>query len=90
MVDVTFWAGRTVTFQFLTTGNDIWGWTTWGPPAVFVSTTGNNNLALGRAVSVSSEDGEGADWDPTYVTDGNIDGGRNGRIECLALLGFSH
>ena len=67
-------------FQFLTAGNDVWGWTTWGSPAVYVSTTGNNNLALGGAVSVSSWDREGAGWDPTYLTDGNIDGGTNGRI----------
>jgi hypothetical protein len=79
MVDVTFWAGRTVTFQFLTTGNDVWGWTT-GSPTVYFSTTRNNNLALGGAVSVSSGDREDAGWDPTYLTDGNIDGGTNGRI----------
>jgi len=75
----TPWAGSTVTFQFLTTGNDVWGWTTWGSPAVYASTNENNNLALGAPVSVSSEDGEGAGWDPSYLTDGNVDGGTNGR-----------
>jgi hypothetical protein len=80
MVDVTPWAGSTVTFQFLTTGNDEWGWTTWGSPAVYQSTTANNNLALGMPVSVSSTDGEGVGWDPSFITDGNVDGGVDGRI----------
>ena len=78
MVDVTLWAGSTVTMQLLTTGNSEWGWTTWGSPAIYQSTTGNN-LALGKSISVSSEDGEGAGWDPSYLTDGNVDGGTNGR-----------
>jgi hypothetical protein len=69
-----------VAFQVLTAGNDVWGWTTWGSPAVYVSTTGNKNLALGGAVCASSEDGDCAGWDPAYLTDGNIDGGTNGRI----------
>lgn len=79
MVDVTLWSGSTVTVQFLTTGNDVWGWTTWGSPAVYRSTTVNNNLALGASVSVSSTDGEGVGWDPSFITDGNVDGGVNGR-----------
>lgn len=78
MVDVTPWAGSTVTMELLTTGNSTWGWTIWGSPAIYQSTTGNN-LALGKPVSVSSADGEGAGWDPSYLTDGNIDGGTNGR-----------
>ena len=80
MVDVTPWAGSTVTFKFLTTGNDIWGWTTWGSPAVYQSTTANNNLAFSKTVTVSSTDGEGVGWDPSFLTDGNVDGGVNGRI----------
>lgn len=79
MVDITPWAGSTVTFQFLTTGNDVWGWTTWGSPAVYQSTTGNNNLALGKPSTASSTDGEGVGWDPSFITDGNVDGGVNGR-----------
>jgi hypothetical protein len=78
MVDVTPWAGSTVTMELLTTGNSTWGWTTWGSPAIYQSTSGNN-LALGKTVSVSSSDGEGAGWDPSYLTDGNMDGGTNGR-----------
>ena len=78
MVDVTPWAGSTVTMELLTTGNSIWGWTTWGSPAIYQSTSGNN-LALGKTVSVSSSDDEGAGWDPSFLTDGNIDGGTNGR-----------
>jgi F5/8 type C domain len=79
MVDVTPWAGRTVTIQFRTTGNDVWGWTTWGSPAVYQSTATNNNLALGKSVTVSSTDGEGVGWDPSFITDGNVDGGIAGR-----------
>jgi hypothetical protein len=79
MVDVTPWAGGTVIFQFLTTGNDIWGWTTWGSPAVYQLTTRNNNFALNKPVSVSSTDREGGEWDPSLMTDGNVDGGINGR-----------
>jgi F5/8 type C domain len=79
MVDVTPWSGSTVTFQFLTTGNDFWGWTTWGSPAVYQSNTVNINLAVGKPVSVSSTDGEGVGWDPSFLTDGNVDGGVNGR-----------
>jgi hypothetical protein len=78
MVDVTPWAGSTVTMQLLTTGNSTWGWTTWGSPAIYQLAT-DNNLALGKSVTVSSSDGEGAGWDPSYLTDGNIDGGTNGR-----------
>jgi len=70
MVDVTLWAGGTVTFQFLTTGNDVWGWKTWGSLAVYQSTTRNNNFALDKLVSVSSIDGEGGEWDPSFITDG--------------------
>jgi hypothetical protein len=42
--DVTPWTGGTVTFRFLTTGNDAWGWTMWGSPAVYQST--NSCLTL--------------------------------------------
>ena len=76
MVDVTFWAGETVTVDLITTGNDTWGWTMWGSPSVYLTTTGNN-LALGASVSVSSTDGDSAVWDPSYLTDGNVDGGTN-------------
>ena len=84
MVDVTFWAGTPVTLTLTTTGNDVWGWTTWGSPAIY-SSSGNsaagniNNLAIGANVAVSSQDGQGAGWDSTYLTDGNVDGGVNGR-----------
>ena len=79
MVDVTAWAGNEVTIVLETTGNDYYGWTQWGAPAIYLSTSSNNNLALGQAVTVSSSDGEGAAWDPSYLTDGNIEGGTNGR-----------
>ena len=79
MVDVTSWAGEDVTFQFLTTGNDQWGWTIWGAPAVYSSTTGNN-VALSAPVSVSSSDQDGLGWDPTYLPDGNVDSKTDGRI----------
>jgi hypothetical protein len=79
MVDVTPWAGSTVTFNFTTTGNNQWDWTTWGSPAVYVSTTGNN-LALGAPVTVSSQDGIGFGWDASFLVDGNVDGRVNGRI----------
>jgi hypothetical protein len=79
MVDVTPWSGSTVAFQFLTTGNDVWGWTIWGSPAVYQSATVNNNLAFGATVSVSSTDVEGVRWDPSFITNGNVDGGVNGR-----------
>lgn len=72
MVDVTAWAGSSVSVQLLTTGNEVWGWTTWGSPAIYASTTGNN-LALGASVSVSSMDGPST-WDPKWVTDGNVVG----------------
>ena len=79
MVDVTEWAGSTVTLQLLTTGNETWGWTIWGSPAIYISTTSQNNLALGASVSTSSSDGPTGLWDPSFLVDGNIDGGVNGR-----------
>ncbi|KAH6662473.1 hypothetical protein B0J14DRAFT_662668 [Halenospora varia] len=72
MVDVTPWAGQTVTVQFLTTGNAFYGWTTWGSPAIYQSS--DNNLAIGKAVEVSSTDGDSADWRASGSTDGIVDG----------------
>jgi hypothetical protein len=64
--DVTPWTGGTVTFRFLTTGNDARGWTMWGSPAGNQSTTTNNNFALDKPVSVSSADGESGEWDLSF------------------------
>jgi hypothetical protein len=80
MVDVTPWAGSTVTITFTTTGSSIYGWTVWGSPAIYATTASQNNLAAGKPVSVSSTDGTGAaGWDQSYLTDGNVDGGSAGR-----------
>jgi hypothetical protein len=85
MVDVTDWAGSEISLQLSTTGNDVWGWTIWGSPAIYQSGVGETaagnglNLARGASVSVSSQDGLGAGWDAVYLTDGNIDGGTDGR-----------
>lgn len=78
MVDITPWSGSTVTMQLLTTGNDVWGWTTWGSPAIYRSTTTQNNLAQGASVSTSSSDGPPA-WKADFLVDGNVDGGVDGR-----------
>ena len=78
MVDVTAWEGQIVQFSFLTTGNNIWGWTMWGSPAIYASTTANN-LAWGQLVTVSSSDGNGDGWENYYLTDGEVDGGVAGR-----------
>jgi len=84
MTDVTEWAGSTVTLELLTTGNDVWGWTIWGSPAIYQTGTGESaagngiNLARGATVSVSSQDGLGSGWNALFLTDGNIDGGTNG------------
>ncbi|KAF4631756.1 hypothetical protein G7Y89_g6374 [Cudoniella acicularis] len=77
MVDVTAWAGQTITFDLLTTGNQEWGWTTWGAPAVYV--TDDNNLALRKSVNVSSTDGAASGWGAATLTDGNFDG-TDGRL----------
>jgi hypothetical protein len=82
MVDVTNWAGSTVTLELLTTGNTTWGNTTWGSPAIYQTITEQNNLALNAPVSVSSSDNPDtavAAWDATFLVDGNVDGGTNGR-----------
>lgn len=81
MVDVTPWAGSTVTFAFTTTGENYYGWTTWGAPAIYASAT-DNDLAARKSVSVSSTDGagEGTIWDSQFLTDGNVDGEVGGRI----------
>jgi len=84
MIDITAWAGSTVTLEFHTTGNPTYGNTIWGSPAIYQSTTtsGNaasNNLALGATVRISSQDGVGVGWDSHYLTDGNVDGGVDGR-----------
>lgn len=78
MIDVTAWAGTTATFTFTTTGNSYYGWTQWGSPAIYRSTSGND-LAQGHSVTVSSNDGLGAGWSPAYLVDGNVDGGTAGR-----------
>jgi hypothetical protein len=79
MVDITAWAGSTVTLELLTTGNETWGWTTWGSPAIYQTTTDQNNLAQGASVSTSSSDGAAGVWDPSFLVDGNVDGGVDGR-----------
>jgi hypothetical protein len=79
MVDVTPWAGGAVTVTVTTTGNDYYGWTQWGSPAIYASSSINNNLALNQLVTVSSSDGEGAGWNTSYLTDGNIEGGTSDR-----------
>ncbi|KEF63143.1 uncharacterized protein A1O9_01119 [Exophiala aquamarina CBS 119918] len=79
MVDVTPWAGQQVTLTLTTTGSDTYGWTMWGSPAIYQSSSTNNNLALGKTVTVSSQDGMNSGWNPTYLADGNVDGGTNGR-----------
>jgi hypothetical protein len=80
IVDITYWAGQTVKLNLQTFGDTTAGHTMWGSPAVYKSGTdlaGGNNLSLGAPVSVSSEDGPG--WHSRYITDGNKDGGINGR-----------
>ncbi|KAI5460782.1 hypothetical protein BGZ63DRAFT_425266 [Mariannaea sp. PMI_226] len=80
MVDVTPWAGTDVTIELTTTGSATYGWTQWGAPAFYASVNDlHNNLALNKAVKVSSEDGRGAGWDAAYLTDGNVVGGTDGR-----------
>ncbi|KAF7546565.1 hypothetical protein G7046_g9265 [Stylonectria norvegica] len=80
MVDVTHWAGADVTIELSTSGSSTYGWTQWGSPAIYASVNDlSNNLALGRSITVSSEDGRGAGWDATYLTDGNVMGGSSGR-----------
>jgi hypothetical protein len=79
MVDVTWWAGQEVTLTLTTSGNNIYGWTTWGAPAIYVTATGND-LARGSQVSVSSSDSGGdGRWDRSYLTDSNVDSGLLGR-----------
>ncbi|OAQ72037.1 f5/8 type C domain-containing protein [Pochonia chlamydosporia 170] len=79
MVDVTEWAGKQVTLSLSTTGNDYYGWTQWASPAIYRTSASNNNLALNKAVSGSSSDGTGSGWDLSYLTDGNVQGGTDGR-----------
>jgi hypothetical protein len=81
MVDVSFWAGETITLQLHTTGNAVFGYAMWGSPAIYQSTSdiADGHISLGANVMVSSE--EGAGWRSQYLTDGSIDGGafdRNG------------
>ena len=76
LADVTAWAGQEVTITFSTTGNDYYGWAQWASPAIYK--TGNANLALGKPATASSNDG-GNGWDVSYVTDGNVVGGSDGR-----------
>ncbi|KAH8594450.1 hypothetical protein B0O99DRAFT_711793 [Bisporella sp. PMI_857] len=76
MVDVTDWAGQTISLTLHTTGNTRYGWTIWGSPAIYLATGGtgtavgaSNNLALGASVSTSSE--AGTAWRSPFVTDGS-------------------
>lgn len=85
MADVTQWAGQTVSVTLTTTGNANWGWTSWGAPAFYVSTTGND-LAAGKLVTASSTDGNSGIWNPSYLVDGSIDGGNNGRSGWTSVL----
>jgi hypothetical protein len=81
MVDITYWAGQQITLQLHTTGNPVVGNTMWGSPAVYSSTTdlaAGDNLSLGANVIVSSDDGYPT-WQASYLTDGSLDGGTNGR-----------
>jgi hypothetical protein len=86
MVDVTWWAGQEVTLVLTTRGTDSYGWTSWGGPAIYVTATGND-LARGKQVSVSSSDSGGdGRWDASFLTDGNVDSGLNGRFGWSSIL----
>ncbi|CAK7214585.1 hypothetical protein SEUCBS140593_002231 [Sporothrix eucalyptigena] len=87
--DVTAWAGQTITFTLTTTGNSYYGWTQWGSPAIYAtpagatsnSDFGGSNLALGKTATASSDDtsASGGGWSVSYITDGNVRGGTDGR-----------
>lgn len=79
LADVTAWAGQEVTLTLSTTGNDYYGWTQWASPAIYRTASCNVNLALRKPASASSSDGTGSGWDVSYVTDGNVVGGSDGR-----------
>ncbi|CAG8983449.1 hypothetical protein HYALB_00000618 [Hymenoscyphus albidus] len=85
MVDVTKWAGQNISVTLTTTGNENNGWTSWGAPAFYVTATGND-LAAGKPVTASPTDGDSVAWDPSYLLDGNIDGGSNGRSGWTSVL----
>jgi hypothetical protein len=86
MVDVTFWAGQEVTLTLTTLGNEFYGWTTWGAPAIYVTASGND-LARDKRVTVSSSDSSGdGRWDPSFLTDGNVDSGLGGRFGWTSVL----
>ena len=77
MVDLTDWAGQTITLTLHTSGSSNYGWTMWGAPAIYVTrfdeTTAAgeaNNLALGSPVSTKSSDGGPARL-PEHITDGS-------------------
>lgn len=80
MVDVTAWADSDVTVELSTTGTNSYGWTQWGAPAIYASVDDlSNNLAVGKSVTASSEDGQGSGWGTSYLADGNVIGGSGGR-----------
>ncbi|CAK7231829.1 hypothetical protein SBRCBS47491_008062 [Sporothrix bragantina] len=89
LADISAWAGQTVTFTLTTTGNDYYGWTQWGSPAIYATPAGttsdsdftSNNLALSKPVTASSDDtsAPGGGWSASYLTDGNVRGGTNNR-----------
>ncbi|ERS98526.1 uncharacterized protein SPSK_05994 [Sporothrix schenckii 1099-18] len=83
LADVTAWAGQTVSFTLSTTGNDVYGWTQWGSPALYQTPAGASggdtrasNLALHSPVTASSDDrsAPGGGWAVAYLTDGNVRG----------------
>lgn len=82
LTDITRWAGQEVTIALATSGNEYYGWTQWGAPAIYKSTpdsaNGLNNLALHKPVEVSSSGG-GFGWTAQFLTDGNLEGGNIGQ-----------
>jgi hypothetical protein len=86
MVDVTWWAGEEVTLTLTTRGTDADGWTTWGAPAIYISAS-ETNLVRGKKVTVSSSDSGGnGRWHPSYLTNGNVDSGLDGRFGWSSVL----
>jgi len=64
MVDVTDWAGQSISFALCTRGNTQYGWTMWGSPAIYLASKDTssisaaaNNLAFRAPMTASSEDG---------------------------------
>ncbi|KAG9245323.1 hypothetical protein BJ878DRAFT_479336 [Calycina marina] len=80
MVDITDWSGQSISLTLTTRGNDQYGWTMWGSPAIYLASRETasisgavNDMAFGALTTASSED-VGYGSRAASITDGSETG----------------